>query len=67
MIRLAHLVVPFLIGNAICSQYEDIRKDIKNTIDDFLSGEEKLAPKIGWDRDESKIGSGINEHFSLFT
>ena len=66
MIHLAHLVVPFLIGNVLCSKYEGIGKDVRNTMEEFLTGEEKLAPEIGWDRDEPNKHSGINENPKRF-
>ena len=58
--HLAHLAVPFLIGNAFCSTYEDISKDIRNVTNEFVTGEKKLVQKRGWDRDESNMESGIN-------
>ena len=63
MMGLAHLVVPFLIGNAFCSKYEYIQKDIRNTKGTLATGEKNSAQKIDWDRNESNMDLGINKHF----
>ena len=56
-------VVPFLIGNAFCSKYEYIQKDIRHTKGKFATGEKNPAQKIDWDRNESNMDLGINKHF----
>ena len=65
MMGLTHLVVPFLIGNAFCSKYEDIQEDIRNSKGEFVTGENNSAQKISLDRNESNMDLGINKHLPL--